>query len=111
MQRNNKAKMSNTYVVRQNTTFKKYYPLSAVKTNYLEAQDQMAIAYALYDAGFPPAWTFDITGALICGYGDCVHGFRYELMPVDDENISKGIVPWADVKASFKRLADQGEIV
>lgn len=105
MQRNNIAKMSNTYMIRQKLEFKKY--TCPHPANWLSPSDRVAIAYALYDAGFEPYWTTDIMDELVVGYGDSPIGPVYELVPVDGCDSSKGIEPWEKVKASLKRLAAQ----
>ena len=74
------------------------------KGDLLSADDRVAIAYAMYDAGFTPCWSHDVCDSLIAGYGDCMMGFRYELV-VDDERgtADARIVPWAEVKERMAR--------
>lgn len=65
-------------------------------------EDEICIAYALYDAGFAPYWSHDYADNLICGYGDAAGGFKYNLVPVDDQDISKGIMAWPEVKRNLE---------
>lgn len=65
-------------------------------------EDEICIAYALFDAGFEPCWSHDYSDNLICGYGDSPHGFKYELVVTDCEDISKGILPWSEVKGKLE---------
>lgn len=65
-------------------------------------EDEVCIAYALFDAGFEPMWSHDYCDNLICGYGDSVGGFKYELVVADLQDSSKGIVPWAEVKGKLE---------
>lgn len=65
-------------------------------------EDEICIAYALYDAGCVPCWSHDYADNLICGFGDSPHGFQYELVVADPQDISKGIVPWNDVKVHLE---------
>jgi hypothetical protein len=65
-------------------------------------EDEICIAYALFDAGFAPMWSHDYADNLICGYGDAPGGFKYELMVADLQDSSKGIVPWLEVKRNLE---------
>lgn len=65
-------------------------------------EDEICIAYALYDAGFVPCWSHDYADNLICGFGDSPYGFRYELVVSDPQDISSGIVPWEQVKRNLE---------
>jgi hypothetical protein len=65
-------------------------------------EDEICIAYALYDAGFVPYWSHDYADNLICGFGDSPSGFRYELVVADPQDISKGILPWDQVKGKLE---------
>jgi hypothetical protein len=67
--------------------------------------DCMCIAYALYDAGFTPAWSSDLSESIICGFGDTPFGFKYELLVKHTEDDGFEIVPWPDVKAAMDRTA------
>lgn len=64
----------------------------------LTPDDKIHIAYALYDAGYPACWMRCICDRLVAGYGESVHGFRYELVVRDPQNIKAGIVPWDEAK-------------
>lgn len=65
-------------------------------------EDEVCIAYALFDAGFEPCWSHDYADNLICGYGDGGSGFKYELVVADLQDSSKGIIPWAEVKGKLE---------
>lgn len=65
-------------------------------------EDEVCIAYALFDAGFEPCWSHDYADNLICGYGDSVGGFKYELLVHDLHDISQGIIPWEAVKRNLE---------
>lgn len=65
-------------------------------------EDEICIAYALFDAGYEPMWSHDYADNLICGFGDSPHGFKYELVVADPQDISKGIVPWVEVKRNLE---------
>lgn len=65
-------------------------------------EDEICIAYALYDSGVEPMWSHDYADNLICGYGDSYGGFKYELMVADLQDSSKGIIPWEIAKRNLE---------
>lgn len=91
--------MHNTVVV--NTYAYKPVPANA-KRSLLTLEDLVAIGYALYDAGFEPAWSTDFTGDLVAGYGEAYSGFKYDLLPVDLQRVRSGIIPWEVVKRNLE---------
>lgn len=65
----------------------------------MNLSDAYTVAYALYDAGFKPHFSTDVTDALVAGYGDLNYDFQYPLM-LDTDN---QIIAWPHVRARLLR--------
>jgi len=116
--------MKDSITVKNTTQFKKWPEPSEIKTSVnlsevvrelrqqwakeLGFDDCMCIAYALYDAGFVPAWSSDIAENIICGYGDSPTGFKYELLVNHTADDGYEIVPWPAVKDALYRCTKEG---
>lgn len=61
--------------------------------NLTTEQDRIAIAHALYDAGFPPSFSHNEAEIMIAGYGTLDHDFHYPLYLIDNK-----IQKWEDVR-------------
>lgn len=69
-----------------------------VKESKLCYEDQQAVAYALYRAGWAPEWSSNMADCITAGYTCNEYGsFVYPLM-IDDSEGKNEIVPWETVK-------------
>lgn len=79
-----------------------------VKKSKLCYEDQQAVAYALYDAGFPPEWSHNMADMLTAGYTCNDYGsFVYPLSLYEDGTV----VPWEKVKAANKQIERENDAV
>lgn len=80
-----------------------------VKKSQLCYEDQVAVAYALYRAGWEPEWSSNIADMLTAGYTCNEYGsFVYPLM-IDDSEGKAEIVPWETVKRINEQVAREND--
>lgn len=81
---------------------------AAVKKSKLCYEDQQAVAYALFDAGFEPEWSHNVADMLTAGYTCNEYGsFVYPLSLYDDGTV----VEWEKVKAANKQIERENDAV
>lgn len=77
-----------------------------VKESKLCYEDQQAVAYALYRAGFAPEWSSNMADMLTAGYTCNDYGsFVYPLSLYEDGTV----VPWEKVKAANDQIQRENE--